>query len=416
MLLFDWRRLKNVRFLEKKVIKYENVFKNTEEVIKEIAKGNFELNKDIGSDLLLGSLAELSEKMSTYQAQEKERKWISEGLVYFVDILRKDQSNKDELYEDILSSLVKYMKANQGGLFLLKDMEEQPVLEMVACYAYERKKFLNKTVRIGEGLLGQCFLEKETTVFTDVPPFYTNITSGLGQATPGCLLLVPLKFNNEVLGVIEIASFHVFQKFEIDFVEKIAESVASVIFNIQNTEQSRRLLIDSEQREQMLKEQEEELRQNMEELVTTQEEMKRKQKELDQKGGMLKLIIDNIPFPVFVKDNIGRYTLVNKAEAALFNMSEEDIVGKDDSYFVNNREEWEVIQRSDLKTLDSDFPVELPQQSFTTSVGVTHIFKTTKIPFVNSLTGDKNILGVSVDLTAVINLENKLRDKSHVIK
>lgn len=167
-----------------------------------------------------------------------------------------------------------------------------------------------------------------------------------------------------------------FKKFEIDFIEKIAENLASVCFNIQNTEKSKNLLIESELREQVLKEQEEELRQNMEELVATQEAMESKQKALDQKSDMMKLIIDNIPFPVFVKDEIGRYILVNKAEAAL----------------------------------DSVLPIELPEQSFTTMNGVTHIFKTTKIPFVNSLRGKKNILGVSVDLTEIVKLENKLKE------
>jgi PAS domain S-box-containing protein len=409
-------RVINVRILEEKLKKCEKLLKNTDFIIKEIANGNFELNKDISSDLYLNSLAGLSEKMRVYEDQEKERRWISDGLVQFVDILRSDQSKKEELYQHILSSLIKYLKANQGGIFLLKDSEEEPVLEMVACYAYEKKKFLEKTIRVGEGLLGQCFLEKETTLYTELPPFYTSITSGLGLATPNCLLLVPLKFNDQMLGVIEIAGFHAFQKFEIDFVEKIAEGIASVCFNIQNTEQSKKLLEESEQREQMLKEQEEELRQNMEELVATQEEMARKQKEIDQKGDMMKLIIDNIPFPVFVKDKIGRYTLVNKAEAALFNMSEEQIIGKDDSYFVQNKEEWEVIKESDLKTLDSEYPVELPVQSFTTMGGITHIFKTTKIPFINSLNGEKNILGVSVDLTEKHDLEKKILKEKIVAK
>ena len=414
MLLLGQSLKRKVSILEEKLLKCENMLKDAETAIKEISNGNFELNKDTNAGLLLGSLIELSEKMKQYDLQEKERRWASEGLVHFVDILRKDQSDKDGLYQSLLSSLIKYLKANQGGIFLLVNNEETPLLEMVACYAYDRKKFVDKTIRIGEGLLGQCFMEEETTLYTELPPSYTTITSGLGQATPGCLVLVPLKFNEKTIGVIEIAGFHRFQKYEIDFIEKIAESLASVVFNIQNTEQSKKLLLESEQREQMMKEQEEELRQNMEELITAQEEMQRKQKEIDQKSEMMKLIIDNIPFPVFVKDQIGRYTLVNKAEVALFDVSEKEILGKDDSHFVKNEEEWKVIQESDLNTLDSEVPIELPQQSFTTSVGITRVFKTTKIPFINASTGEKNILGVSVDLTEIVNLEKKLRSAHSV--
>jgi len=396
----------NCDILENKVSYLENKLKNTEIIIEEILKGNFELNKDKEERTYIDSIEKLSKKMSEYEAQEKERRWANEGLMHFVEILRS-QSDKEKLYQNIVSSIIKYLGANQGGLFLLND-DKEPALELVACYAYGRKKYTQKTIALGEGLLGQCFLENETTVYTDLPPYYTAITSGLGEATPSCLLLVPLKFNDETIGIIEIAGFHVFKKFEIEFAEEIAESIASVCFNIKNTELSKKMLQTSEQREQILQEQEEELRQNLEELVATQEEMNRKQKELDQKGTLMKLIIDQIPFPVFVKDKAGRYTLVNKAEAALFNMEEEDIVGKDDSHFVDNDEEWKVIQASDTKTIASDAPVELPEQQFTTNTGFTYIFKTTKVPFINTLTGEKNILGVSIDLTEIVSLRKKI--------
>lgn len=394
----------------------EKQLENAELAIQDILKGDFELKEDKTGGVLNTLLLKLSSQMQEFSEHEKQRNWISEGLSHFVEILRKDQSKKEELYQHILSSLIKYLKANQGGIFLLTNNGHEPVLEMVAAYAYQRKKYLEKSVRIGEGLLGQCFLEEQTTLYTDLPPFYTTITSGMGEATPGCLLLVPLKFNNQVLGVMEIAGFHKFEKYEIDFTERLAESIASVCFNIQNSEKARTLLIESEHRELILKEQEEELRQNLEELVATQDEMQRKQKEIDQKNTMMKLIIDHIPFPVFVKDELGRYTLINKAEAALFNIPEKEILGKDDSYFVENTEEWKVIQDSDLKTLDSDTSVELPIQSFTTSRGVTHLFKTTKVPFINTLTGQKNILGVSVDLTEKLDLEKKLLREKQIAR
>jgi PAS domain-containing protein len=415
-MIFGWKWKEKYLESEKKVEKLEKQLKNAENSIQEIGRGNFELKEESTGGMVDDLILKLSKRMKEFSEQEKQRTWISEGLSRFVDILRKDQSDKDELYHHILSSLVKYLNANQGGIFLLTTTGYEPVLEMVAAYAYQRKKYLEKIVRIGEGLLGQCFLEEQTTLYTDIPPFYTTITSGMGEATPGCLLLVPLKFNDQVLGVLEIAGFHKFKKHEIDFVERLAESIASVCFNIQNSEKAKALLMESEQREQMLKEQEEELRQNLEELVATQEEMQRKQKEIDQKNTMMKLIIDNIPFPVFVKDEIGRYTLINKAETALFNLPEKEIIGKDDSHFVKNEQEWKVIQESDLKTLDSDVPIELPVQSFTAVGGETHIFKTTKVPFVNTLTGQKNILGVSVDLTEKMDLEKKLLREKQVSK
>jgi PAS domain S-box-containing protein len=158
----------------------------------------------------------------------------------------------------------------------------------------------------------------------------------------------------------------------------------------------------------MLQEQEEKLRQNIDVLQSTQEEMKRNQQALDAQTSFLKFILDNIPFPVFVKDEKGRYSHVNNAESKLFNLSENDLIGKDDSYFVNDIGEWKIIKESDENVLASDTPVELPLQYFTTAAGASYVFSTTKIPFVNNLTGQKNILGVSIDLTEKLELQNEL--------
>jgi PAS domain S-box-containing protein len=395
-----------------KCIDNENILNQvsyTFNYIKSITEDNIEFN--IEREKVGEEAANLLERLRTQKKEqtllEQQRTWVSEGLGQFVELLQTDYTQKDTLFQQVLVYVVRYLKANQGGIFLLS--EEQQYLDLIACYAYDKKRYTEKRIAVGEGLLGQCFLEAETTVYTNLPPFYTHITSGLGEATPDCLLLVPLKFNGEVMGVLEIASFHQFKPYEIEFLEKMSESLAAVYFNIQNAEKAQRLLEEAELREQMLKEQEEELRQNLEELQATQEEMSRKQKEVDLQSNMMKLIIDHIPFPVFVKDGQGRYALVNKAEATLLGMPEDAILMHDDSHFVKDQAEWEVIRKSDRKTLEASEPVELPVQSFTTPDGYKHMFKTTKIPFVNTLTGEKNILGVSVDLTEKLELERRLQ-------
>jgi GAF domain-containing protein len=152
---------------------------------------------------------------------------------------------------------------------------------------------------LGEGLVGQCYLERDIIFMTNIPKEYINITSGLGEATPNCLLIVPLIVNDKINGVMELASFKKFQEHEVEFIKKLAENIASIIDNAKVSEQTKSLLVQSIQQSEMMRAQEEEMRQNMEELVATQEEIQRKQIESESKTEMMDVIIESIPFPIF---------------------------------------------------------------------------------------------------------------------
>jgi GAF domain-containing protein len=198
-------------------------------------------------------------------------------------LVRAHQQDPAGLAQEAVRFLVKYVAAQQGGLFVLREENTGNCLELAACYAFNRKKFVQKRVEIGEGLVGQTYLEGETTLLTEVPQGYTSITSGLGDATPGCLLLVPMKQNDTVVAVLELASFATYQPHQVAFIEKAGEFVASALTNAQNAARMQMLLEQSQQQTEMMKAQEEEMRQNLEELAATQEEMMRKERELEEK-------------------------------------------------------------------------------------------------------------------------------------
>ncbi|MFZ6012328.1 MAG: GAF domain-containing protein, partial [Bacteroidota bacterium] len=228
----------------------------------------------------VGAIGEGNLNIDYTTLEEERRKWANEGLTKFVDILRSSNDNINTLGDKIISALVQYTHSNQGGLYILNDEDEHNKhLELISLFAFDIKKFSRQKIRLGEGILGQTFLEKETTLLKEVPDEYIRITSGLGDAAPKALLIVPLKVDTEVYGIVELASFKDFQQHEIEFVERLAETIASTLASVKAAQKNRHLIEQFQQQTEEMRAQEEEMRQNMEELQATQEEMARKERD-----------------------------------------------------------------------------------------------------------------------------------------
>jgi PAS domain S-box-containing protein len=261
-----------------------NGLKATTQFAENIGNGKYDSDFQPLSehDVLGNALLNMRVNLSRVAEDDKKRNWATEGLAKFGDILRANNSNLEKLSDEIISNLVKYLKANQGALYIIDDEEnEDPAMSMTACYAWDKKKFVNQKIHKGEGLAGQAWQEMDTVYLTDVPQNYIKITSGLGDANPNSILIVPLKVNDQIFGVVEIASFAVLKDYEIEFVQKIAESIASTISSVKINARTQRLLEESQQMTEQMRAQEEEMRQNMEELQATQEEMQRGQVETE---------------------------------------------------------------------------------------------------------------------------------------
>jgi CHASE3 domain sensor protein len=264
-------------------------FKAATEFISEVSNGNFGVdwngitsdNEKLNTKNLAGELIQMRDRMKTIKAQDEIRNWTAEGLAKFSDVIRQNQQNIQGLSYDILVYITKYMNAQQGCLFVLtEDLEDgHELLEMTACYAFNRKKHITKKLEIGQGVIGQAYLEGSSVLLTDVPNGYTEITSGLGEGTPTCILVVPMKYNEKIEAVIEIAGFEKFEKYQVEFMEKVGEITASTLGSVKNTEKMQHLVNQFKSQTEQLKAQEEELRQNMEEMEATQEALRRQDKE-----------------------------------------------------------------------------------------------------------------------------------------
>ena len=226
------------------------------------------------------SLLETHSKIVELRKAESENNWITQGIASIADLKHKN-NNIEEYSFQIISSVVKYLKANQGGFFILKDENGQDYFELTASYAYEKKRFVEKRIYPGEGLIGEAYYEKDAIYITEVPKDYLKITSGLGEALPRCICVVPLLSEGNIYGAIEIASFEKLQPYQLDYLRKLGESVGYNLHAMEGNARTERLLSESQKMAQEVKSQEEELRQNMEELTATQEQMGRKQAEID---------------------------------------------------------------------------------------------------------------------------------------
>lgn len=229
-------------------------------------------------DVLGKSLLHMRDRLKEIALEEQRRNWATAGIAELGNILRST-GDSEKLYLDVLSYLIKYVKANQGALYLVDEANQQTVLKLVSCYAYNKKKYIDQTIEPGQGLIGQAYLEKQPIFIKEVPKDYVRITSGLGDAPPRSILISPLMLNDEVFGILEMATFKEFEKYEQDFVKLAADQIASIVASVKNNERTAILLKESQQQTEEMRSQEEEMRQNMEELSATQEEMGRKEKE-----------------------------------------------------------------------------------------------------------------------------------------
>jgi hypothetical protein len=249
------------------------------EFAQKIGEGDFSQPFEaLGKEDTLGNaLLQMKYQLVEVSRQENLRNWVTEGEANFAKLLRSSD-DPSVLSDLIISELVKYLSANQGALYVVREDD----LTITACYAYDRKKYINKEIAFGEGLVGQCYLEGEYIHMSEIPEGYMAITSGLGKASPRELIIMPLKVNEEIFGIVELASFNKFEPHMIDFLQKVGENIASSIASFKISVRTKRLLEESKEQQEMLQTQEEMMRQNIEEMQSTQEQISRKAKEYEK--------------------------------------------------------------------------------------------------------------------------------------
>jgi methyl-accepting chemotaxis protein len=366
---------------------------------------------ELGNALLLLSdfltRKELSEV--SRNREDKKENWISEGLAQIGEVLRSERENVNELSFLLIQKLVSYMNMEMGSLFLTNDSNpDQKTLDLVASYAYDRRKFLSMQLEWGEGLPGTCALEMERIFITDVPPDYFDVASGLGNTVPNCILLVPLKIADRVVGVIELATFRLLRPFEIDFVDSLSERIASSLMAVRNSERNARLLKQSQEQAEALRQQEGAMRESMQKLEQAQQDSISKESEI---SGILHAINQATLVAEFALN--GRFTSINDQFLSLLESEEDQVLGKlhsdfamvdrtSDSYkdFWATLKEGKSISNTERYKLYSGKELWL-QQTFT--------------PIINNEGKVRRILNIAVNISEERTLQDQLSSREHEI-
>ncbi len=370
---------------------------------REIEKGNFSsdftpLSK---SDNLGNSLLDMRKSLEDSRKMEEERKkedekrnWTTQGLAKFGDILRQNDNDLETISHKIIKNLVQYLNANQGGLFIYNDEDKDDIkLELTSAFAYDRKKYYDKEIKLGEGLVGTCAIEKETTYLTNVPQDYMEITSGLGTANPDAILIVPLKMEEQILGVVEIATFKKFEKYQIEFVEKLAENIASTLSSAKINNRTAQLLEQSRQQAEEMAAQEEEMRQNLEELQATQEEAARQSAELQGTFDAINESMGAIDFDINRKITEANNFILSKlglTKNTLIGLYHKDLINREEVSDEEYDEFWDLLMQGKTR---------IEERKYIGAGGKEIYFKETFHPIYDAQNNITKIFAIFIDIT-----------------
>jgi CheY-like chemotaxis protein len=247
-----------------------------------------------------GEVAELKDNINTMignlretTERNQEQDWLKTNLAKFTGMLQ-GQRDLVTVGETLLSQLASLIDAQHGTIYQMVAGETESTLKRLAGYATGGEQREPETFHIGEGLIGQCALEKRRIHTANVPADYIRVHSSLGETSPRHLIVLPMLFEGETKAVIELASLHPFTATHITFLEQLTQSIGVVLNTIEANmrtegllEQSQELTVELQTRQAELQNTNQELAEKARQLAEQNEEVERKNKEVEQARGAL---------------------------------------------------------------------------------------------------------------------------------
>jgi HAMP domain-containing protein/signal transduction histidine kinase/DNA-binding response OmpR family regulator len=256
------------------------------EVATAVTKGDLTRSIQVEAS---GEVADLKDNINTMidnlrltTDRNTEQDWLKTNLARFTGMLQ-GQRDLTSVGRMLLSELVPLVNAQQGVIYQVQG-EEQSGLSLLASFADTGEDGQPRRLRIGEGLIGQCAAEKRRTLITDLPEYTRPIRSGLFEAVPRNVIVLPVLFEDRVKAVIELASLSAFTPSHIAFLELLTASIGIVLNSIEATMQTESLLKQSQQLATELQTQQKELQQTNEQLAQKAEQLAERNVEVERKN------------------------------------------------------------------------------------------------------------------------------------
>ncbi len=258
-------------------VREERLKKDREKLQRELDSGKEEIEQQ------RVRVENQQEELRLRDEREKIAKWHNNGIIKISDVISENRDNEGELSGRVINSIVEYIEVQQGAIYLYFDSNEDPYLELRGGFALNEDRLKSTKVFIGEGLIGTCFRKSEIIRTDNLPGTYSRLESGLGEVSMKYSVLFPIRYEETVVGVIEILSLDKLEEYKVQFIEAVIRSLASALININSNLKIQNMLSETKSQQEMLTAHEEELRQNLEELAATQEESARREENLEKK-------------------------------------------------------------------------------------------------------------------------------------
>lgn len=223
----------------------DQIINNLKAAVKHInliAQGRYDIDfaPQNDRDELGHAISDMTEILREMSNENKKSAWIKSGQAELANIMRGDQ-NCHDLAKNILSFLARYINALTGTIYQVS-IDQEDVLELVGSFALHEINPNQRRIKFGQGLVGQCAIEKEQLYFNDVPDYYLTINSSLGEIVPRHIIIIPFLIKKDIVGVMELGAIDAFDSTKMELLRQVSENIAIALKSSQDSEKLQILL------------------------------------------------------------------------------------------------------------------------------------------------------------------------------